>query len=114
VAEAWPHVRIWLDGASSHIEGGEAGVGRRVVAHVEPGPLALEELSVQVVHGPLAADGSFDEHRMTVVDMHPDADGRFAATFVPEQAGRWGVAVRAMPTHPAMTNPVDTGLLVTD
>jgi starch phosphorylase len=114
VAEAWPHVRIWLDAGSSHIEPGEAGVERHVVAHVEPGSLSLDELSVQVVHGPLAADGSFDEHRMTVIDMHPDRDGRFAATFVPEQAGRWGVAVRAMPSHRDLTNPSDPGLVVTD
>jgi glycogen phosphorylase len=112
VTEAWPGVHVGLDIGGSHIEGGEAGRERRVVAHVDPGPLSLEELTVQVVHGPLAPDGSFDEHRMAVADMQPGEDGRFAATFVPEHAGRWGVAVRAMPTHPSLTSPYDAALVV--
>jgi hypothetical protein len=66
------------------------------------------------VHGPVTADGSFDEHRMTVIDMHPDEHGRFAAGFVPEQAGRWGVSVRALPGHPSLTSPFDPGLVVAD
>ena len=51
---------------------------------------------------------------MTVIDMHPDEDGRFAARFVPEQAGRWGVSVRALPAHPSLTSPFDSGLVAAD
>ena len=114
IADAWSDVRITLDPGESHLDSGAAGVGRRVVAHVDPGSLSIDELSVQVVHGPVTADGSFDEHRMTVIDMHPDDTGRFAADLVPEQAGRWGVAVRALPAHRLLTGPFDSGLVVVD
>jgi hypothetical protein len=30
---------------------------------------------------------------------------------VPDRAGRWGIAARAMPTHPHLTGPFDTGLV---
>jgi starch phosphorylase len=89
-------------------------VERSVVALVDPGQLSLDDLVVQVVHGPVTADGSFDEHSMTVIDMHPEEDGRFTASFVPEQAGRWGVSARALPTHPSLTSPFDSGLVVAD
>jgi starch phosphorylase len=112
--DAWPGVRIHLDVADSQIEPGEAGQKRVVVARVEPGGLDLGELRVQALHGPLAADGSFDEHRLVVHDMRSEGDGRFVTSFTPEEAGRWGVAVRAMPTHPALTGPADTGLVVVD
>ncbi|MGA7756765.1 MAG: alpha-glucan family phosphorylase [Ilumatobacteraceae bacterium] len=114
IAAAWPSVRIALDGAQTHLDPGSAGVERSVVAHVDPGQLSLDDLVVQVVHGPVTADGSFDEHSMTVIDMHPDEDGRFTASFVPEQAGRWGVSARALPTHPSLTSPFDSGLVVAD
>ena len=68
---------------------------------------------MQVVHGPVTADGSFDEQRMTVADMTAQGDGRFAAGFTPGEAGRWGVTVRVMPTHPLLTNLSDTGLVAT-
>ena len=114
VADAWSGVRITLDASLSHLDPGSAGVERSVVAHVDPGQLSLDDLVIQVVHGPVTADGSFDEHRMTVIDMHPDEHGRFAADFVPEQAGRWGVSVRALPGHPSLTSPFDPGLVVAD
>jgi hypothetical protein len=30
---------------------------------------------------------------------------------VPDRAGRWGVAARAMPTHAYLRGPFDTGLV---
>ncbi len=97
--------------ARSSIEPGVAGARREVVAHVDAGSLSPTDLSVQAVHGPVNADGSFDEDRMVVIDMAPAGDGRFTATFAPEQAGRWGVSVRVLPTHPLLTGPFDTGLV---
>jgi starch phosphorylase len=114
VTEAWPGVRITLDPAQSSVEPGVAGASRDVIAYVDAGSLSLSELSVQAVHGPVQADGSFDEDRLAVIPMTPTGDGRFAATFTPERAGRWGVSVRALPTHPLLTGPFDVGLVVVD
>ena len=112
--DAWPSVRITLDAESSGIDSGAAGTARRVVAHVDSGGLGLDELIVQTLHGPVTADGSFDERRLTVVDMPSTGDGRFEADVVPDQAGRWGIAVRVVPTHPSISNPLETGLVAMD
>ncbi len=114
VADAWPGVRVSIDADESDLEPGTATDGRRVVARVDPGALRAEELTVQVVHGPVTADGSFDEQRMIVLDMTAENDHRYAAAFTPGEAGRWGVTVRAMPTHRLLTGPIDTGLVATD
>jgi starch phosphorylase len=114
VIEAWPSVRVTIDTGASSIEPGAATDERHVVAHVDPGALTAEELRVQVVHGPVTPDGSFDEMRMTVFDMVRDGDHRYVAGFIPAEAGRWGVTVRAQPTHPLLTSPIETGLVATD
>jgi glycogen phosphorylase len=111
VSEAWPEVRVDIDPTQSDLDGGAAGTERRVVATVDPGPLGLDELCVQVVHGPVTADGAFVEHRLSVLDMAPTGDGRFTVAFAPNDGGRWGVTVRAMPTHPALSSPSATGLV---
>jgi starch phosphorylase len=114
VAEAWPGVRVAIDTGVSDLAPGSATDERHVVAHIDPGTLTEGELSVQVVHGPVGIDGSFDEPLMTVIDMTAEGDGRYTASFTPGQAGRWGVTVRAMPTHPLLTNLSDTGLVAID
>jgi glycogen phosphorylase len=111
VTGAWPGVRVTIDEDGSDIAPGVAGTERTVTAHVETGSLSLDDLLVQAVHGPVTADGSFDEAHMRVLDLAPDGAGRFTTTFVPEQAGRWGVSVRALPTHPLLTNEFATGLV---
>jgi starch phosphorylase len=112
VHEAWGTVRVHVDD-DSEMSPGAAGVERRVSAHVDPGALDVGEIRVQLVHGPVTADGSFDEQRLSVVDMTREDAGRFTTTFVPSDGGRWGVTVRAMPTHPALSSPSGTGLVAT-
>ena len=111
VHAAWPQVALRLVDEASNMDAGAAGIARLVVAELEPGTLGLDEIAVQLVHGPLLADGSFDEQRMSVVAMTAGDDGRFQATFSPDRAGRWGVAARALPTHPHTTSLFDTGLV---
>ena len=114
VAETWPAVNVTIDVGESNLDPGAATDERRVVAHLDSGMLAEAEVSVQVVHGPVAPDGRFDETRLTVIDMTAQGEGRFTTSFVPGEAGRWGVMVRALPTHALLTNPFDTGLVTTD
>ena len=103
-----------IDVGESSLDPGAATDERRVVAHLDPGMLTEGEVDVQVAHGPVTADGGFDEARLTVIDMTAVGGGRFTASFTPGEAGRWGVMVRALPTHPLLTNPFDTGLVATD
>ena len=93
------------------VDGGAAGEMRDVVVDLDTGSLGGGEIVVQLLHGPLLADGSFDESLLNVVPMAAGDDGRFHAAFAPDRAGRWGVAARALPTHPYLRNLFDTGLV---
>ncbi len=111
VAASWPGVSVQLLDDGSGLDGGAAGARHDVVVELHPGPLDRDEIVVQLLHGPLLADGSFDETALEVVPISADDDGRFRTSFAPDRAGRWGLAARAMPTHPALRGPFDTGLV---
>ena len=78
---------------------------------MRPGPLSFDELVVQVIHGPLRSDGTFDEHELRAVDLRHEGDGRYTGSFVTAGAGPWGATARAMPVHPGLTGVFDTGLV---
>jgi starch phosphorylase len=111
VNAAWPGVSVRLLDESSDLDGGAAGEQCDVLVELEAGSLDRSEIVVQLLHGPLLADGSFDEALLRVVPMTADDAGRFRTSFTPDHAGRWGVAARAMPTHPSLHGPFDTGLV---
>jgi starch phosphorylase len=111
VSAAWPNVHVRLLDDGSGIDGGAAGETHDVVVELDPGTLGHDEIVVQLLHGPLLADGSFDEDLLEVVSTTAGDDGRFHVDFAPDRAGRWGVAARAMPTHPHLRGPFDTGLV---
>lgn len=110
VSSVWSTVTVAVD-ADSELTDGVAGGKRRVHATVDPGELRLDEIAVQIVHGPLDPSGALDGDRVEIVSMVGDGTGRFSGEFVPAGAGPWGAAVRAMPIHPALSSPVETGLV---
>ncbi len=111
VTATWPGVSVSVLDESTGFDGGAAGMSVDVVAELDPGALERVAIVVQLLHGPLLADGTFDESLLNVLPMAGDADGRFRVSFTPDRAGRWGVAARAMPTHPLLRGPFDTGLV---
>ena len=111
VTAAWPGVAVRLLDESSDLDDGAAGQECSVVVDLDAGGLDRSEIVVQLLHGQLLADGSFDETLLQVVPMSADDDGRFRTSFTPDRAGKWGVAARAMPTHPSLHSPFDTGLV---
>ncbi len=111
VVAAWPDVTVRLLERESNVDGGVAGAPHDAVVELDAGSIERDSIVVQLLHGPLLADGSFDEPVLSVLPMTAGDDGRFRTTFVPDRAGRWGVAARAMPTHPYLRGPFDTGLV---
>jgi glycogen phosphorylase len=111
VTEAWPSVSVRIVGDDSQLGAGAAGDARHLVAELQSGTLDRDEIVVQLLHGPLLADRSFDEHALAVMPMSLGDDGRYHAEFVADRAGRWGVSVRALPTHHHLAGPFDTGLV---
>ena len=110
VSSVWESVSVSVDPASE-IGDGVAGVSRRVQATVDPGRLRVDELLVEIVHGPLDASGSLDGARMSRVAMTGDGAGVFVGEFIPTGAGPWGAAVRVLPTHPALSSVLEPGLV---
>ena len=105
------HVRLVDHG--SDIGSGAAGETRNVVIELDLSSLQPDDVTVQLVHGPVLGDGSFDEALLHVVATTVDDDGRYRASFVPDRAGRWGVAARAVPSHPSQRGLFDMGLITT-
>ncbi len=110
---AWPYVRVGVVDDGSDIGEGAAGVTRNVVIELDAGSLQPSDVAVQLVHGPLRSDGSFDEGSLEVTSTTLGDDGRYRASFVPDRAGRWGVAARALPSHAHQSGLFDTGLVTT-
>lgn len=112
VISVWDSLSVELVAAGSDIADGVSGAERPVHVRVHPGKLQLDELVVQVMHGPLSPDGSFDESRAVAVDLTATSEASvFAGTFRPGDAGPWGLLARAFPTHPALSSVFDTGLV---
>jgi starch phosphorylase len=110
VRDAWDDVHVEIDPASDLGEG-LVGEQRSVDVRVDPGGLDPDELAVQLVYGPLAADGDFDEGRTTIVDLTASAAGRYTATFATPTPGPWGVTARALPRHDGLSSLYETGLV---
>ncbi len=112
VSVAWDGVSVELLADGSDLADGISGAQRHVRVRVDSGKLRMDELVVQVMHGPLRPDGSFDESQTEAVTLTPtDTPGVFAGSFMPAAAGPWGMSARALPTHRALPGIFDTGLV---
>jgi glycogen phosphorylase len=110
VTTVWETVAVQV-ADSSEVADGLSGVPRNVVASVEPGKLRLDELVVQIVHGPLDPSGAIDRAQCEAIAMTGNGEGQFVGEFTPTGAGPWGVSVRALPTHAGLSSVYETGLM---
>ena len=96
---------------------GVAGVGKaiRVEAAVMLAQVRPDDISVQLYHGGLDADGQLQ--RGAVIEMDPagQADGqgrmKYAAEIPCRRTGLAGYTVRILPRHPALSDSRDMGLV---
>jgi glycogen phosphorylase len=110
VTAVWETVTVQVD-ANSEVTDGLSGMARKIAATIDPGKLRLDEIVVQVVHGPIDPSGAIDDARSESVPMTGTDDGQFLGEFTPTGAGPWGVVVRAMPTHLGLSSVYETGLI---
>ena len=113
VREQWHSVQI-LD---VNLTGGpEVSVGSAlpVQARVSLNGLRADELTVQIYVGRIGSDGAVDGGlTFEARPVGPDGEGTqwFESTVPLSQSGRMGVAVRVVPRHPHLTDPVEHGLV---
>ncbi len=99
---------IISDGALS------VGDGIMVSARVFLGGIPVEHMRVEAYSGPVNNEGHFDRRQLTL--MQPQGGIQegwqtYTASVAPEQAGRFGLTVRATPVHPFLPEPYSLGLI---
>jgi starch phosphorylase len=110
VRTGWDDVEILS--IETEVSVASLGTERSVEAEITLGALTMDDIEVQLVHGPV---GQHDEiEHPTITKMSPDGDvpsggRRYRGTFSCERAGRYGFTVRVVPAHPDLVTPVELG-----
>jgi starch phosphorylase len=85
-----------------------------VRALVRMGELSPDEVTVQLFHGPLDSKGNMQQaHHITMGDEETIEDGlhRYTGAIPCRTSGRHGFAVRVLPRHPDLVDPILPGLI---
>ncbi len=111
IVEHWSGVKI------TRVEVAEEpaliGQQRPVRVEVDPGAVPPEQLQVQLLHGPVTADGQLVDPEVIVLERVDDADGagRYEGAVPLRASGEYGVAVRVVPHHEDLVTWANTGLV---
>jgi starch phosphorylase len=109
VLDAWHGVHVVA--VESDVSAADLGATRQVDATVGLGELAPEDVTVQLLHGPVGQGDELVEPAvvpMTLVEQSP-AGVRYHGELQPDAAGRYGFTVRVLPAHPDLAQPVELG-----
>ena len=111
VTQMWDEVKV-LD-VEGDISASDVGEERQVTARVRIGSLSSDDVSVQLAHGAVGAEGELLDP--SIVKMSPTAteDGvvTYEGLFIAENPGLYGFGVRVIPFHPDLTNNMEMGLI---
>jgi len=78
------------------------------------GGIPAEHMRLEAYSGPVNNEGHFASRQLALMQPQgPLKDGwqAYTATVAPEQAGRFGLTVRATPVHPFVPDPYSLGLI---
>jgi starch phosphorylase len=108
----WANVRIAdvvLEGSGEVRVSGRVGVTARIAAH----GLAAGDLQVEAWHGRLNADGEIEKGVAVGLMAHGSESGMlvFAGEIECQTAGRFGTAIRVLPRHDLLANPLHSGIV---
>ncbi len=118
----WVH-GAWKDVAVRHVESsveGDPTLGGslQLRAEVALSGLKSSDVTVQAVFGPVDADNRITSSSivaLSLADERATDDGAGIGFFTGEiplsRAGAFGYTVRALPTHPLLVGPAETGLI---
>ncbi|MFN6122339.1 MAG: alpha-glucan family phosphorylase [Actinomycetes bacterium] len=106
VAAGWAGVRVVsVDGDTSPAHEGDE---RSATARVAIDGLRPADVDVQLLHGSIDSTGGF-LGRPEAISMTPADGGEYRCTYRVSASGPYGFTVRVLPTHPALTAPVELG-----
>ena len=110
---AWHQVHV--DDVDVDEDVGDLGATRTVTATVSLGHLDPSEVEVQLVVGHVGQSGELEGTSATAMTAEDSTEGlaeghrRYSGTADLAQAGRMGVTVRVVPTHPLVSTTVEFG-----
>jgi len=90
---------------------GAPGAQRPISATISLGSLTVDDVAVEVVHGPIDADGAFVHPSAEPLAFAeaPDGIAIYRGGYTPTVAGRYGVTVRVIPHHADLATPMELG-----
>lgn len=103
VARGWSQVSV------TEVHESVSGDLLTVRANVNLGDVDSKDVSVQLLHGPVTADGEVEEP--AVVAMQATSDGHYSAHVRIEELGNIGFTVRVVPSHPGLAHTAEMGLV---
>ncbi len=111
VLHSWPQVGIWATGPTE----GQIAIGQSfdVTAYVRLADLRPEDVRVEVVYGQDEdghLSGSFYQP-MEQSGQENDGAYRYCARILPQRGGSFVYGVRVLPTHPALLDRHEMGLV---
>jgi starch phosphorylase len=92
----------------------DLGATRTVEATVALGDLSPDDVTVQLMHGPVGQGDEIVDAvlvTMTLVETHGH-ETRYRGELSCAAAGRYGFTVRVLPSHPDLAQPVEMGRVV--
>jgi glycogen phosphorylase len=116
VAKGWGGVKVHAVDSESALA--DLGSMKKVEAVVGLGILDEDDVEVQLIHGPVGANEELvPVHAVTMElvgldDSSEPSARRYAGSFGCDQAGRYGFAVRVVPSHPDLTTFAELGCVV--
>ncbi len=111
VTAAWGSVHVSEVEAEDSVGG--IGEERDVRVMVDTGELDADDLRVELLHGPVDADGAltgFAVETLATDASQPDGRVRYEGTLRADIAGEYGFAVRVLPSHRDLLSPHELGL----
>jgi glycogen phosphorylase len=111
LADAWDQVSV--ESVSADESAAEIGARRELEAEVRLGDLRPDDVRVELLHGPVLADGELGEATVETLTRQRGAGGThvYAGAFDCTVSGEYGVAVRVVPHHEDLLTWADTGLV---
>jgi starch phosphorylase len=111
IRACWDDVEV-LD-VEGDVMAADVGDQRSVRAVVRHGRLTVEDVVVQLAHGPVGPNGEVVEPLVAELRAIETTDGTtiFEGAFTAVTAGLYGYAVRVLPYHRDLITPMDMGLI---
>ncbi len=111
IRQSWPSLELYVEGRRD----GQLSLGEgvEVRAWVRAGKLRPEDLAVEIVYGETTNEHVVPQHTLPMKYAQQEADGsyRYEAYLQPAVSGSIAYGVRVLPSHPALANKHEMGLI---